>query len=329
MIDPAAIINGVLLGHGGHLFLAGGAHNVLDYALGRRTVSAASQSLFERNILLRTAYAESIRTPYLHVLSPDKQSVLIDDFPVPDVISSGQVVVDRLPSIAANILFPLTLLRGMQGEGFLHTDTHMSDAGNALVSAEIVSRFTGTPQTSALEAISSKITRVVTHCGDLGSKLSPSVSHAEHCLAGGWGAEMISNRLKSNDGIVDIWVSPTALYDARLMVFGDSFGRDLSRFLSFWFTQVVFLRTPFLHPDLVTQYSPDFLITQNIERYLGSVRDDEQRPLFHMYPYLKRPGLTYTPDPTFAAAFSALLSVGRKPYLDFRDHYLKDRDAYD
>ena len=56
--------------------------------------------------------------------------------------------------------------------------------------------------------------------------------------------------------------------------------------LSYYFTEILFLRTPFFHPEIFEQVTPDILITQNVERYLASCQPDEVRPSFFMYPYL-------------------------------------------
>ena len=47
------IENGVLIGREGELFLAGGRHDVLDYATGRRRVEPAAVQAFRQNIRRR------------------------------------------------------------------------------------------------------------------------------------------------------------------------------------------------------------------------------------------------------------------------------------
>jgi len=101
----------------------------------------------------------------------------------------------------------------------------------------------------------------------------------------------------------------------NILIFGDSFGREYTRFLGWYFRQSVFLRTPFFHEELIEQIKPDYVLTQNVERYLDFCQPDEVRPSFFMYPHLA--GNPYRPAPEFAEAFSAVLSGGRAPYRSF------------
>lgn len=71
---------------------------------------------------------------------------------------------------------------------------------------------------------------------------------------------------------------------------------------------------------------PDIVFTENAERYLSWVRQDEERPFFFLYPFLK--GNTYGMDTSTAEALSAVLSFGRKPYTLFMDT-LRDSEGYD
>ncbi len=85
--EGAYFRNGVLISADGHLFLAQGNHNVLDYATGRRSIARRSFSTFEQNILARHSTCQSIGTQYQHIIFPDKQSVLQTSFPVQGVVS--------------------------------------------------------------------------------------------------------------------------------------------------------------------------------------------------------------------------------------------------
>ena len=97
----------------------------------------------------------------------------------------------------------------------------------------------------------------------------------------------------------------------RILAFGDSFSRDLSTLLSSFFFQVVFLRTPFYHPDVAAQKRPTIVIAEHVERYLSKALPDEDRPNFLLIPLLKDGA--YRPSTEFASAFSAILSFGRPP----------------
>src|SRR5262249_32802344 len=120
-----------------------------------------------------------------------------------------------------------------------------------------------------------------------------------------------------NNGIIDIIFRNEPYYQKRLLVFGDSFGRGLAAVLSHFFSETIFLRTPFFHREIFEQIGPDYVITQNVERYLSFCQADDMRPSFFMYPYLGKG--VYAPTREFCEAFSAVLSYPRRPYLEFAD----------
>jgi hypothetical protein len=63
------------------------------------------------------------------------------------------------------------------------------------------------------------------------------------------------------------------------------------------------------------QCGADIVITENVERYLDTCLNDEDRPNFMLFPYLGEE--TYVPDKEFAEALSAVLSYPRAPYINY------------
>ena len=309
--------NGVLFGHRDQLFLVGGGHSILAYTSGKLQPTQASISNFELNLKQRHALSEKRGARYVHVIFPDKQSVLTEAFPFPDPICLGEVYLDRLTSLSDHVVYPRDSLRREGNSCFLHTDTHLSDYGTSLVTAQLLQRFSQKLDPNAIKTLTARITSGRAHCGDLGSKLSPPVYSNEMFFGPGWPAKLFSNKLSRNNGLVDLWFHSAAVSPERVLMFGDSFGRDLARGLSYWFGEVMFLRTPYYHFDIVNQFQPDIIISENAERYLSHVGLDEQRPSFFMFPYLKSQDTPYRPDPKFAEAFSAVLSFRRSPYRKF------------
>ena len=137
--------------------------------------------------------------------------------------------------------------------------------------------------------------------------MSPSIRHFGNKLAGG------------NNGIVDLYfnMETGAQSLGRVLVFGDSYARQMSQLIAFVADEVLFMRTPFLHPEVARDMKPDLVLTQNAERYLSHVQSDEQRPVFHLFPFFKEQPVQF--DPQAARALSAVLSFGRAPYQAFRD----------
>ena len=317
MQAPGHIEKGVMFGRDGYLFLMDGGHHVFDLLLGMHKVPEQSFSNFADNIARRAAICERAGVRFLHVIYPDKQSVLTDKFPVEDPVCLTDVYLDRLPEVRRWVFHPRRALQDTRDAAFMKTDTHLTEIGNITAAGAIVERLTGLSQAEHVDRLmASDDWEVIDWAGDLGGRFKPELSEKRRLLRKRWPHQWFHNDLKGgNNGIVDLLFSPKAVHDQRILVFGDSFSRDLSSILSFFFREVVFLRTPFFHEDIFEQIQPDLVITSNVERYLSFCDSDSRRPSFFMYPYLG--SAEYSPNKAFAEAFSAVLSYGRTPYQEF------------
>lgn len=311
------IENDVLIGHDNHLFLVGGAHRVLDYADGKVEPVEGSYRTFQLNIGQRTAWSRNLGAAYRHLVFPDKQSVLERAYPRPLKQRLGARYLESCAAVSEHVLYPLEILQAHQADCFLQTDTHPTEAGLVRVASLVVEALTGGAARLDPEPLLARITREGPNTGDLGSKLAPPVGATERFFQGNWGEKVFSNRIRGNNGAADIWISPKSQSPARLLIFGDSFGRGLARFLSVFYREVVFLRTPFFHVDIAAQMRPDAILSENVERYLSQVTHDSERPSFHMYPFLKGQPDAAVAAPQFAEAFSAVLSYPRPPHERF------------
>jgi hypothetical protein len=322
--EPGTIEKGVLCGRDGHLFLLDGGHHVFDFVLGLRRVRPESLSNFAANIRRRAGICDAAGCRYLHVIFPDKQSVMTEQFPVEDPERLGETYLRALPEIADRVCYPLDALRAIDSP-FLKTDTHLTEAGTIAAAGEIVRSLTGDDQSRHIERLLTSEWLPAERTGDLGGRFDENSRESRPIIKRTWLAALFNNKLLGgNNGIVDIIFCKEPVYDSRLLIFGDSFGKDASSILSYFFREVVFLRTAFFHDDMFHQIKPDFVITENVERYLSACVADDARPSFFMYPYMGN--AEYAPDTAFAEAFSAILSYGRPPYFDFlKKHQLDNR----
>jgi hypothetical protein len=313
---PGAIENDVLFGRKEHLFLAHGMHRVLDIVTGKISVPAQSFKHFHSNILFRAEIANKINAKYLHVIFPDKQSVIDDEYPFESPTSLGSLYAEECSDLSSVMLFPLNNLRGKNGV-FKCTDTHLTDFGTLTVAGPIVDAVSGKDNSKLLHDLVGCIDQQIEHAGDLGGRFKPPITSVEHFFSADQKVIWLHNNIYSaNNGIVDIRIAPNAPYKERLLFFGDSFGRDCVRFLSFFFEETLFIRSGFFHEEVALLFQPDILITENVERYLDNCRSDDERGCFFMYPYFN--DFSYQPSKEFAEAFSALLSYPRPPYSEFR-----------
>jgi hypothetical protein len=319
MQEPGQIENGVLFGTNEYLFLSHGGHFVLDYAIGVRQVPTESFGAFEYNVASRFEYTKQRGIKYLHLINPDKQSVMSNYFPYSAPICLGDLYLQNCPSVADLVYYPKDFLQRCYARGtqtFLKTDTHLTNAGSIAISASILERL---QQSGALEFRDELMNAKSTtddYVGDLGGKLTPRRIEQKVTFRADREQYFLHNGVVGgNNGIVDIYFTKRARSNAKLLIFGDSFGRELCKFLSLFYFQSVFLRTPYFHGEIIDAMQPDIVITQNVERYLDYCSSDDNRPLFIMYPHLSK--LQYSPSLQFAEAFSALCSYGRAPYTTY------------
>ena len=237
-------------------------------------------------------------------------------FPFPDPVCLGLVYGEHCTRAACHILNLTLSLRDHATTCFKSLDTHLNDHGMALAASSIVAALTGEGRAGVLETLQARPTKLRDMPGDLGGKLTPPRAGPERGIEADWPLRFFSNGVGfGNDGLADIYISPRSLLPARLLWFGDSFGRGCVRLLSLFFREILFLRTRFFHAEMLGQYRPDYVVTQNAERYLDVVTPDENAPPFLLYPALK--GIDQAPTPAFARALAALLSYPRAPYQDF------------
>ena len=320
----------VIKGKEGYLFLAGGRHSPYAYAKGQLQVNPKSIQTFWRNIRLRRDQMRNRKIAYLHLVVPDKHNICKEVFPEALPFSLYSEYINGLPedsaSLVNSVIYPLHPLKSKFRETCSQVDTHLTPLGYVNCLQEINSSLEITKQRelykkhsneSLISLMGSFVVAQKGWPGDLGSKLDPPQTQTRMKLKDIDTIYFFSNRFTNgNNGICDIHIN-TALDDTSpvVLIFGDSFGRSLARVIARVAKEVVFCRTPFLHVDIVNQFRPTHVISQNIERYLSSVVMDQERPLFWLYPLLK--GEPYQPPLDFLHAVNALSARDRQPYYHF------------
>ena len=311
-----SIVNGVLIGENGELYLANGGHAVFDIATGRKTVDPSNFAVFQTNILDRAAFCAKRQIRYRHIIFPDKQSAIQAPLPFKNPVCLGELYEQKCSSAAQHILNLTQLFRRQDSKLFKTTDTHPTDLGLMLAAADIAETLTSCSKKDALTVLLAKPALPHRAAGDLGLRFAPPLEASEQKIVTDWPVAYFNNEVGfGNDGLIDIYLSPTALSCKRLLWFGDSFGRGCLRFLSYFFKEMIFLRTRFFHEEMVQQIKPDIVVTQNVERYLDTVAPDEEAPPFLLYPALKAD--QRLPSLRFTEALAAVLSYPRPRYRHF------------
>jgi hypothetical protein len=282
----------VLEGHEDFLFLAGGAHTPLLYARGEKKITDQSLRIFWNNHRWRqtTLGHRSIR--HVHLIAPDKHSVCPEVFPEEIVVSVGRRFLQAAPTpeLKSSVLYPVEDLSANFRRNCSKVDTHFTPHGTGILCLSILGAL-GEQElvTEFKHRLSTPETVLEPWTGDLGHRFKPPRTEPKVSLKMNGKIKRFSNNIKGNMGIIDLHVNPSARQKSlgRVMLFGDSYGRQIASMLSHLAEEIIFLRTPYLHIELVNTAKPDLVITQNAERYLPSSVTDGIRPNFFILPFLK------------------------------------------
>jgi hypothetical protein len=313
----------VLEGKEGFLFLSGGQHSPLRFAQASATVRPESINQFWANIQRRQAQMKKRGISYAHLIAPDKHSVCRDVFPVEILISLGDQYIDACPrsGLLDFVSYPRQELSDDFRRYCYRVDTHYRPSGTWLMLKRVLDKAVGVEANQLLENEAHlKLKSQKEWSGDLGSKLSPPQTETWEQITIPKTVRRYSNNLAGgNNGIIDLYFnleyikrSESRLGLGRVLVIGDSYGRDIARTLSLMSSEVLFIRSPYMHIEVVDAMKPDLVISENAERYLSAVGCDEDRPVFFLFPFLKDNHYAMTPE--MARALSAVLSYGRQPY---------------
>lgn len=313
----------VLIGREDFLFLSGGNHSPLSYSQGTIEVENKSIHNFWRNIYRRKNALEKRNILYRHVIAPDKHSVCRDVFPENISVFLGQKYISAASTseLASFVTYPLVEISADFRQYCYRTDTHYRPYGTSLILMKTLQSLDLYAPSLVLEKLIEPNLRYVNDwAGDLGSKFTPPKTEVRELLKHSPLVKRFSNVLAGgNNGILDLYINKSKddLPLGRVMLFGDSYGRDIANQLAAISREVMFLRTPYCHIDLVDAAKPNIVITQNAERYLSRVLNDDARPMFFLFPFFKDQNYSMSVD--CAKAVSAFFSVGREAGTKFLD----------
>ncbi len=283
--------HGVVLGADGELFLADG-HHVLEYITGKRSVSEASFEAFDSNLRTRKQLATESGARYAHLVAPDKHSVYRNKFPLADIRIIGDLYRQRTET---PFLFPVERLQALAPvPAYGRTDTHWTLHGRIAIVEELMQAL-GLPEGRIEKRCGLLRSRIrpaeAEIVGDLGGRFTPPRTEPTDLFKPNWKIHRFSNRVsKGTQGQVILCVSGHPLAEGRLVIFGDSFLAQTLPLLTVFFKDVLFCRTPYYHREIVLGAQPDYIVSENVERYLGHVESDANAPpMLLMAPMHGRP----------------------------------------
>ncbi|MDM7936090.1 MAG: hypothetical protein QUV06_01330 [Cyanobium sp. CZS 48M] len=278
-------------GNDGFLFLIGGAHSPYKYASGELIPTEHSIDSFWSNIEHRNSIAKQLCSQYRHIIVPDKHNSCKEVFPLPIKHRLADIYLEKRIGLRHLVKYPLSnLVQDFRNNSY-RVDTHYNPIGSCKILLDALSGIVHDQVLSDLQTyIEEKLLVTVSDwSGDLGSKVDPVRTEDRLAVKLPGSVKRYSNKLSAgNNGIIDIYCNSNPLSCGlnKAVLLGDSYGRDIAELLSIVYKHVAFLRTPFMHDELVRMARPDLILTQNSERYLSWVQSDFESPLFFLYPFL-------------------------------------------
>jgi hypothetical protein len=272
----------VVQGTEGYIYLVGGAQTVLKYIVGEQLISSEAFERFSANLDYRSGLASAVGAKFIHCVCPDKHSAIPEHFPFTASVSVGR---EFQRNCRTSFVFPIDALRSSGSSfGYLKTDTHWNFSGRLAVAQALIRHF-GIDETEIQAKrgdLNSLKHSYQTYCGDLGNKMHPKPSEAaEVSLSPDQhrGVHFFSNKIAGNNGLINVYYNLVHKGEARLLVFGDSFIIHCLPMLALFFKTTLFLRSPYLHPEIVSMFEPTHVLTSNAERYLPKTTRDSDAPL--------------------------------------------------
>ncbi|CAA6827577.1 MAG: Unknown protein [uncultured Sulfurovum sp.] len=318
--------NDVLLGKEEYLFLFQGMHRQFDYLLKRKIVLPINIKNFIFNIKRRSSHFEKNKIKYIHIVFPSKPLVKRKFLP------KGYANIDSLynmyykencTSYEDNIFYALDLLISLENEysTFLKYDTHISDRGYLAI-AKYILDFFNIAYNKKLDSMFQK--RLASN--DLSKKILKGKGLEEVLKISNCNFYTIGNRshLTGNGDEVTIYYNANIKENKRLLIFGDSFLKDMLPIFSFHFKDIMYIRSQFIHYDIVKSFNPDMVISGNAERYLSNVKSEKNANNFLMTKYGDN---KYSPSKEYLDAFQAQLSSYYYPHI-YKEWEEKIKDIY-
>lgn len=313
------VINNVLIGKNGNLFLHEGSYNQFSFLSGKQSATKNSQDNFATNLRNRRSFADKLGIPYLHVVVPCKPLVCKESLPHPYehnltslFLRSYTPCLKNRNAIEERVLYPLAaLIRSQLSEDtYWKNDTHINAAGQLCLYREISKHIPGFSHTfPEFRTVDSP------RVGDLSMMMKSELPIQSRCFA--WMGEVLdysnTKALPGNTGDLAIRLNPLSRTERRLVILGDSFIKTILHLFSQDFRTVIYIRGPYFQSEMIERFKPDVLITSETERYLAGVDSDQNGK--SLYPGIVQPSKGYLPSTSFKTALEAQLEYKDNPQI--------------
>lgn len=252
----------VIKGKEGFLFLDGDSNGVIDQITGKLSLTEEDLASWQEEIQLRKIHAAKHNYKYHYLIIPNKHCVYSEFLPENIKIDTSRSAIQLEKKFGDIFIYPLNLLRSVKDKILYHkTCTHWNRAGAAFVLNNILGSQFGTKIEYTIKNIE--------YCGDLGRKLIPQVTCPSLDIAYEPQHKCIYNNFIQNIGHVIITENQNANLP-NAVIFGDSFFTDYYDLVAEFFGRMYYFHAPIIDFKLIERISPDIVLSENVERFIGS-----------------------------------------------------------
>lgn len=299
--NVSEVPEGVSIASNGGLLLTGGAHEVLALMTGVKRPPESSPTIFWANDTARKAFCGKRNIAYSLVVFPDKLTTYGTILGNENI---GSLYLREYAQKNAAPEDPLYL--DLDADDYFLTDTHLSTKGLISAAGQIMARFGG--DQGFYQHYTERLVDGQHFVGDLGAKFNPRRSEMIDVAKGvNQGVQVSNGMISGNDGAIDIVVNEYATSDRTVLIYGDSFFRQMLGPLSYFFKRIICVRTRYFHYECIDAIRPDIILAGCAERYLSRVYRDSDRPHFLSYPL--NYGRAINPPPDFVKRWNELVDI--------------------
>lgn len=261
----------VLVGKDGWLFLDNDTNRVIDQITGKYILPESFKKAWSELFLYRLEKSKELGFQYFYSIVPNKESVYHRYLP-DDIKFSRErpvsIVLDCIPAgIQSCYLLDELLLASQFNDVYTKGDTHWNFMG-ALCGFNKIASIVGIEVLKSNDYTSS----MVNLPGDLSSKLGlPNV---------GPNISMLNKKFRvvDDNGVSNVGKRIVFVNDDQdlptCILFRDSFSDHQLEFYASRFSRLICLWQPNLDYEYIANERPDFVIQQQVERFLVEVPDD-------------------------------------------------------
>ncbi|WP_062732554.1 hypothetical protein [Sphingobium abikonense] len=252
-----------LLGRMGQLFLIGDTNDSVGQFTRSGKLSESSASEWSDIFARLPGWEQQFGLEKIMLMiAPAKEEILRDHYPFRR--ASNTVFDDFLKRFGNGpVIMPRWELWNSRHLAYSAVDTHWTDYGATIAARTLAKRWD-----LPIDAFPNEFA-VKQSNGDLGSKLQPATSYFGLVFCDLPPDRLVFDNEITNHGNIRVYRNASAPIAGKLLIFGDSFGTNLTEALSYGFQEVVYAYQPAgVDTNLVQLVKPTHLLLQITQRFV-------------------------------------------------------------